>query len=457
MKKTERALKFCFLFLIALIFWPAEFVFSQVNFSGNYKNYNAVATFDGEIVTGRNRLNLKLSKPFSRGVLTVSALSDNNYSEDIDDIDFRLKEAYADIYLGRTDVRLGAQFINQGISNGFFLTDIINPLDISEFLTQDIEDIRIGQPALSTMTYFGSNFVQVVVSPVFSSYEFPAPGSSFFPFSNINRDAPVPITFADSLQQQTETKFQGSLRYAFRSNINYDFDVYAMYWSSPEPAFRKELSLENSGNSIIPQPVIEFTQQYQRSLIFGLSGTVNAGENWVLRTESVFYTNKLFDYLPQNLRDVASESLNLPAITEALLTFQQNDDGFIKEKPFYSGLIAAQTNLLGWTVENQWLAEHIFNHEQDLFKEETFYSATLLLQRQFLRNKLIAQAFGRYNFNGNDFWINPQLTYEVDDGVESDFGFQFFAGESPDRFYGHFSFKNFAPLSFAYIRLSVYF
>lgn len=457
MKKYILGLNSFFLFLVALFFLGAECAFSQVNFSGNYKNYNAITTFEGKILTARNRLNLELSKPFSKGILTIAALSDNTYSEDIDEVDFRLKEAYADIYLGRTDIRLGAQFINQGISNGFFLTDIINPLDVSEFLTQDIEDIRIGQPALNTITYFGSNFVQVVVSPVFSSYEFPRPGSSFFPFSNINRDAPVPIVFPDSLQQQTETKFQGSLRYAFRSNIKFDFDIYAMYWSSPEPAFRKELSLGIPDNGIIPQAGIEFTQQYERSVIFGLSGTVNAGENWVLRTESVFYTNKLFDYLPQNLRDIASESLNLQSITEALLTFQQNNDGFIKEKPFYSGLIAAQTNILGWTVENQWLAEHIFNHERDLFREETFYSTTLLLQKLFLRNKLTAQAFGRYNFNGNDFWINPQLTYEVDDGVESDFGFQFFGGESPDRFYGHFSFKNFAPLSFAYLRLSVFF
>jgi len=457
MKKNVTTFKFYFLFLAALVFWPVEYVFSQVTFSGNYKNYNAITTFDGEILTGRNRLNLELSKPFSKGILTVTALSDNTYSEDIDDVDFRLKEAYADLYFANTDIRLGAQFINQGISNGFFLTDIINPLDVSEFLTQDIEDIRIGQPALNITTYFGSNFLQVVVSPVFSSYEFPKPGSSFFPFKNINRDAPVPIVFPDSLQQQTETKFQGSLRYAFRSNINYDFDIYAMYWSSPEPVFNKELSIGTLENPIIPQAIIEFTQQYGQSLILGFSGTLNAGENLVLRTESVFYTDKMFDYLPQNLRNIASENLTLPRITEALLTFQQNEDGFIKERPFYSGLIAVQTNFLGWTVENQWLTEHIFNHDRDLFREETFYSTTLLLQRQFLRNKLNVQTFGRYNFNGNDFWVNPQLTYEIDDGIDSDLGFQLFGGEMPDRFYGHFSFKNFAPLSFAYLRLSVFF
>jgi len=443
--------------LFFLILTPHWETFSQIKLTGNYKNYNAITTFNGEVLTGRNRLNVEFSKPFTNGKLFISGLADNTYTHDIDETDFRIKEAYADFYLGRVDLRLGSQFIPLGISNTFFLLDIINPVDLTEFLTQDFEDIRIGQPALQATTYFGSNFLQLAVSTVFSSYDFPKPGSSFFPFRNLNRDAPLPIVFPDSLQQQTETKFQGLLRYAFRSNINYDFDLYAMYWSSPEPVFNKELSIGNPENPVVPQAIIEFTQQYDQSLIFGFSGTLNASENWVLRTESVFYTDKMFDYLPQNLRNIASENLTLPRITEALLTFQQNEDGFIKERPFYSGLIAAQTNFWGWTVENQWLTEHIFNYDRDLFREETFYATTLLLQNQYVRNKLTVQAFSRYNINGEDFWINPQLSYEIHDGIESDLGVQLFGGETPQRFYGHFSFKNFAPLSFAYLRISIFF
>ena len=56
---------------------------------------------------------------------------------------FQLREAFAYYSDNNWDVRAGRQIITWGVADGLRLTDIISPMDYTEFLAQDYDDIRI--------------------------------------------------------------------------------------------------------------------------------------------------------------------------------------------------------------------------------------------------------------------------------------------------------------------------
>ncbi|MGK7368986.1 MAG: DUF1302 family protein, partial [Candidatus Halalkalibacterium sp. M3_1C_030] len=165
--------------LVLLLSPPAE---AQVNITGFIRNYNAVKhTPENEILIGRNRLRLDFGKPFSKGEISVSGDIQNLYSEAADSLVYTLREAYVDLYFKNSDLRLGKQMLVWGRAEGTFITDILTPVDLSEFLTQDFTDIRRGVTALNYTRYFGSDFLQLVVNPVFNPNQIPNPESRWFP------------------------------------------------------------------------------------------------------------------------------------------------------------------------------------------------------------------------------------------------------------------------------------
>jgi len=64
------------------------------------------------------------------------------YLYNIDSIDFRLHEIYLDLYFKKFDIRVGKQQIVWGKADGVFITDIVSPLNLTEFLLPDFDEIR---------------------------------------------------------------------------------------------------------------------------------------------------------------------------------------------------------------------------------------------------------------------------------------------------------------------------
>lgn len=65
-----------------------------------------------------------------------------------------LNEAYIDLYLDHADIRAGVQKIAWGKLDGIPPTDVINPLDYHLPLVQEVEERKIGIPALQASYYF---------------------------------------------------------------------------------------------------------------------------------------------------------------------------------------------------------------------------------------------------------------------------------------------------------------
>lgn len=440
------------IFITLLTFCIQPTAHAQVDLTGFIRNYNAVKHSPGhEILIGRNRLRVDMGRPFSAGEISVSGDLQNLYSEAADSAEFTLREAYVDLYFENSDLRLGKQMLVWGRAEGTFITDILTPVDVSEFLTQDFADIRQGVTAISYTRYFGRDFLQLVMNPVFSPNEIPEPGSRWFPRQVI------PTTINTSYNEHENNprleNVQLAARYGFRSNLKYDLDINLLYWHYPNPSYYKDLTISFDQ----PTGALELSEEFTQSFIAAYSGTLQLFDKLLLTSESAYYNRRSFDYLSQELRALNIQDPTLPEQVQIAQIFAQNDDGFLKERPYLISMIGLQYELFDFTLSTQFINEHIFRYDSEILQEQNYYYSTLLLQRSFLRDKWNFRAFGRYNYRGEDFWINPELTYTGIDSFEAAIGSQVFGGDDPDPFYGHLSFGTFAANSFSYLKISAYF
>ena len=86
---------------------------------------------------------------------------------------FQLREAYAYYSDSHWDVRAGRQIITWGVADGLRLTDIISPMDYTEFLAQDYDDIRIPVGGLRLRYSREKWSFEAVAIPVSSFFELP--------------------------------------------------------------------------------------------------------------------------------------------------------------------------------------------------------------------------------------------------------------------------------------------
>jgi hypothetical protein len=443
-------------FFLALIFLTgltSKSSYSQ-EITGFLRNYNAVLTSSpNEYLIGRNRLGVDISFNTNYGSVFISNEILNTYTKSANNYAYDFSEGYIDMFFENSDLRIGKQVISQGRTNGTFITDIIAPVDLSEFLTLSVEDLKGGIPALKFTKYFGNNFLEFVATPVFQSNTLAQPGSRWFPFTELEKS--TNITYADSLAENSFSSFQGMIKWGIRSSLKWDLDLTAMWWTEGNPSYEKDLVL--TGPVLAPEPAIELEKTYLKSPILGYSGNYIFNDNLIIKSESAFHFKKYFDYLPELVTNSDLNSLTPTQSQQLLLIFNQNDDGFLNEKSWLINMVGLTTSTLGIDIETQFFYEHIFNYDELILQEENFYYSTLNLNKSFMRNNLLASVFSRYNYKGNDFWINPQAQYDIKDGLKGALGFHFFGGQESENFYGHFNFKNYAASTFMYAKLTAYF
>lgn len=438
-------------FILILLFSLTTKSEAQTDLTGFVRNYNAVQTLpDHDILVGRNRFRINLSHPLSSGKIVISNEIQNYYNKSIDSLSYELREAYAELYFNNSDFRVGRQIISWARTDGAFVTDWISPVDLSEFLTQDFSDLRSGVNALTYYRYFGSNYLQLVVNPVFHPNDTPMPGTRWFPRTFFN--GTIPIQFEHFQQEPTLSNAQLGGRLALRSSLAYDLDLGVLYWHYPNPSYAKDFVMTTDD-----ERALQLTESFTQSMVFLYSGTVQLNDQILFKSEASFYTSRSFDYLTEELRDINYADPSQAEQVRLAQAFENNDDGFLKERPWLTAMAGLEYAFGGWTIGTQFINEYIFNHDQQILQEQNYSYATLLLRRSFFRDKLEFRGFGRYNFSGEDFWINPELTYTGIDNIETSLGTQLFGGPEPGKFYGHLSFNNYSQNSFAYLQVTAFF
>ena len=130
---------------------------------------------------------------------------------------FQLREAYAYYSDDHWDVRAGRQIITWGVADALRLTDIISPMDYTEFLAQDYDDIRIPVGALRLRYSREKWCFEAVAIPVSSFFELPTDDKT--PWSV----GPLPI--GDEPNHRLSNMEYGGRLSFFLSGIDFSFSA----------------------------------------------------------------------------------------------------------------------------------------------------------------------------------------------------------------------------------------
>jgi hypothetical protein len=453
--------KYCLQYIRFLgLIWGPLFLFlftpdissAQISVNGLLQNYNAVQTTgDHEFVAGRNRLRFQLRNSISAGNIYFETDLLHQYAVRNDETEIIIREAYFDRYYDQSDLRIGRQIITWGRATGGFVTDILSPVDLREFLTQSTEDLRIGLTAINYQHYFGANSLQLILNPVPEPDRLPASDSRWFPVQEV--PSPIPFNYVKQNDGFTISDVQFAARYGLRSTNSLDLDIMLLNWTHPMPSYALNINPLN----LLAPPSVELEESYHASPMAGLSLEWLIGDRWKFQAEQLFVYERLFTFLPVSVNRLEQALEDLPTAIQVLQEFEVRDDGYLLKKPWLKSMAGIETEQWSTLISLQFYLETIFNYENRILPQKLFPYGTLLASRPFLRDRLQVTTLNRYNFYARDFWIQMQGAYEIDDGFELSVGMNLFGGEPITPFYGHFTFNQYKENSFLFSRISIYF
>ncbi|HGY56081.1 MAG TPA: hypothetical protein ENK44_10280 [Caldithrix abyssi] len=381
---------FVIVFLLTSALWA-----QGINFNGYVRTYlGTLVQQNYEYAIVQNTFNLNLEHS---GDIMVLKASPFIYQYSDNRIDFILREIYMDIYFESIDIRIGKQQIVWGKADGVFITDIVSPKDLREFLLPDFDEIRIGVTSVKLDYYIGDNTLEVVWIPVFTPTRMPSPESIWFP----RLDLPMEPEW-DFSKQEVKGSLENSEVFGKFSALTsfIDFELMAGYAWDDDPTMHLTKNIENG------QLVgLTITPIHHRLTLGGGSFSTTLG-GFVVRGEAAYYTGKYF---------VTADPMAANGVVE---------------KDYLHYLLGLDYTLWDIRLSGQFIQQAILDYESPIQQDEMENTATFLARRDFLRETLTVELFSYIGINNNDALIRPRVYYDIADGFEILIGANIFTGDT---------------------------
>ena len=372
----------------------------SLNWSGYARNYTGMLlTGNKKYAILQNTFNLNIEQSKDKVAFKVNPYI---YQYPNQEIEIGLREAYMDIYFNSVDLRIGKQQIIWGKADGVFITDIISPKDLSEFLLRDFDEIRMGITSLKADYYLGDNTFEFVWAPYFTSTQMPDENSIWYP----QLDFPVPPVF-DYSQKEVAATLENSEVFAKFSAMTsaIDFEIMAGYMWDDDPTMHISKTINPQTHQLTGLTV---TPRHHRLGLAGGSFSSTLG-GFVLRGEGAYYNGKYFN----------SEDSTLT-------------DGTVK-KNYIHYLVGVDYTLWDIRLSSQFIQQAILDYDKHIKNDEFENTMTVLASKDFLRETLRLELFSYIGLNNSDALIRPKITYDLADGFELLLGANIFLG-SEGRF-----------------------
>jgi hypothetical protein len=379
----------------------------DLRIGGYARNYTGVLTGgENELSILQNTFNLNVSQRGDRIAFRVNPFLYHYFDNELE---LGLREAYLDMYFSNFDLRIGKQQIIWGKAEGVFITDIVSPKDLREFLLPDFDEIRMGITAVKLNYYFGTNTVEAVWSPVFTPTLMPERGSIWRP----QMDFPVEPEIDDSSSEIIPSLNNSELflRYSTLST-GMDIELVGGYFWYDDPALHVERDLDPETMEIRR---LTIQPQYHRVSMAGGSFSMPAGP-FLLRGEGAYYSGRYFQTLDPLVSDAVVRKDNLHYMAGIDYTFA------------------------GIRMSAQFIQEYILGYDRNIRNDELESTMTFLARKDYFREKLWVELFSYIGLNHGDALVRPKATYYFADGFEVLGGANIFIGDS-GRF-GQFSDNN---------------
>ena len=369
----------------------------DLRFSGYARNYTGMLTQEGnEFSIVQNTFDLKIEKRESRVNFLVNPFVYHFFDRDLE---LGLREAYLDMRFDNFDIRVGKQQIIYGKAEGVFITDVVSPKDLREFLLPDFDEIRMGVTSAKVNYYFGNSTIEAVWAPVFTPTQMPEEGSIWRP----SMPFPIQPTF-DYSDVEIDPSLENSevfLRFSTMTSTA-DIEVVGGYFWDDDPT----MHLTREFNPVNPMQLIGITvtPQHHRLAMGGASFSVPVGPV-VLRSEGGYYSGKYFQ-------------TETPTFPDAIV-----------QRDYLHYMFGVDYNLAGVTIATQFIQENILDYEDGIRQDEFENTMTLLAKKDFLRERLWLELFTYVGLNNKDALIRPKVSYAFADGFDVQFGANIFVGD----------------------------
>lgn len=362
---------------------------------GFMRNYTGVlAGQDQEFSILQNTFDFNLETRGTRMALKVNPYLYHYFDSELE---LGLREAYLDLYFDHFDLRVGKQQIIYGKAEGVFITDVVSPKDLREFLLPEFDEIRVGVTAAKLNHYRGNHTLELVWIPVFTPTKMPEEGSIWRPQLNF----PLQPEFDMSTARVTPKpgNSEAFVRYsALMPGIDYEFVGGYFFDDDPVMHMTRQVDPETMQlTGLIARP------EHHRLTMVGGSFSTQVGP-FLLRGESGYYHGKHF----QTAAPGAS-------------------DGTI-EKNLLHSLVGLDYNLKGVTLTAQFIQEYILDFQEGIVQDEFEHTMTFLAKKDFMRERLWIELFTYAGLNRGDALIRPKVTYSFADGFDIQLGANIFTG-----------------------------
>jgi hypothetical protein len=390
-----------------MFFADAGLQAQTVDVSGFARTYEGVNVNTGDFNMVQQTLNLNFEK---RGEKVMFKANPMLYLYNADSFNFRMREIYMDMYFKNFDLRLGKQQIVWGKADGVFITDIVSPLNLTEFLLPDFDEIRTGVISAKLDYYIGNSTIEAIWIPQFTPTTRPAEGSIWY----IQPDFPAPATF-DWSQSTINPSLENSeffLKYsAMTSKV--DFDLMGGYTWDDNPAMHIEKVFGKDTTVNPPRPYLKglnITPEHHRLTVFGGSFSSEI-KGVILRGEAAYYTGKYFQTSDMNA-------------TDALV-----------QKDYLHYVVGLDFNIGSVKLSGQFIQKYIIDFDDLMTNDDEFQNtATFLARYDMFRETLHLELFSYIGLTNSDALIRPKITYDFDDSFSILLGANIFVGDEEGMF-----------------------
>jgi hypothetical protein len=308
-----------------------------------------------------------------------------------------LRELYIDFRGESSDLRLGKQQIIWGKGDGVFITDIVSPRDLSEFLVPDFEEIRRAVTAAKLDLFSGVHSLGLVWVPWFTPTIMPGRDSLWAP------SLPFPVEPEMLPGERPDFALENSSYFARYSYLGESFDIsLSGGWTWNDTPVYRVVSKTLTPGVGLTALVLEPSYYRIGAAGFAAAGTLGP---LVVKSEGALFLGK---------------------------RYQGNPTVFPRgyaEKNAVHYLLGADYSFSGITLGLQFIQNIILDHDKDLMEDEFKNTVTLVLSRTFLRETLKAEVFTYIGLDDPDALVKPKITWSAADGLEIFAGAYIFLGK----------------------------
>lgn len=378
----------------------------KADISGFARSYEGVNVESGDFSIIQQTLNFNIEK---RGEKVAFKADPMMYLYNSDSLQLNLREVYMDMYFKNFDLRIGKQQIVWGKADGVFITDIVSPLNLTEFLLPDFDEIRTGVIATKLNYYMGNSTLEAIWIPQFTPTTSPDANSIWY----IQPDFPAPTTFdwSRSIINPSLENSELFLKWSAMTS-KLDFELMGGYTWDDIPTMHVQKQFGMDSTTMPPSPTLTgltITPQYHRLTVAGGSFSTEI-KGVIFRGEGAFYSGKYFQ----------TED---PLATDALV-----------QKDYLNYVAGIDFNIGNVKLSTQFIQKYILDHNTFMSENEFQNTATIMARYDMMRETLHLELFSYIGLSENDALIRPKITYDFDDSFSLLLGANVFLGDEDGRF-----------------------